>query len=163
LRERRSQQGASLTKGTKSPRRTYETKTRSSTGGALGAPHGWCRACSRRRCVANGRSFTTVEGWLTGDIAEWLGICAIVGLGALIWFAHDYGHIFGYVFKGILAIAVVVFAITEYTTAFGGGATISGTSILAYAALLPTVIASITAYALIGTAINRYRRATSRA
>jgi type IV secretory pathway VirB2 component (pilin) len=106
--------------------------------------------------------FTTVEGWLTGDIAEWLGICAIVGLGALIWFAHDYGHIFGYVFKGILAIAVVVFAITEYTTAFGGGATIGGTSILAYAALLPTVIATITAYALIGTAINRYRRATSR-
>ena len=47
--------------------------------------------------------FTTVEGWLTGDIAEWLGICAIVGLGALIWFAHDYGHIFGYIFKGFLA------------------------------------------------------------
>jgi type IV secretory pathway VirB2 component (pilin) len=72
--------------------------------------------------------FTTVESWLTGDIAEWLGICAIVGLGALIWFAHDYGHIFGYVFKGILAIAVVVFAITEYTTAFGGGASIGGTA-----------------------------------
>jgi len=32
----------------------------------------------------------------------------------------DDGHIFGYVFKGFLAVAVVVFAITEYTTAFAG-------------------------------------------
>ena len=50
--------------------------------------------------------FTTVEGWLTGDIAEFLGICAIVGLGALIWLAHEYGHMFMYVFRGILAIGV---------------------------------------------------------
>ena len=70
--------------------------------------------------------FTTVEGWLTGDIAEFLGICAIVGLGALIWLAHEYGHMFMYVFRGILAIGVIVFAITIYTTAFGGaGATIN--------------------------------------
>jgi type IV secretory pathway VirB2 component (pilin) len=70
--------------------------------------------------------FTTVEGWLTGDIAEFLGIVAIVGLGAMIWLAHEYGHLFMYVFRGVLAIAVVVFAITIYTTAFGGGATIGG-------------------------------------
>jgi type IV secretory pathway VirB2 component (pilin) len=56
--------------------------------------------------------FTTVEGWLTGDIAEFLGVCAIVGLGALIWLAHEYGHMFIYVFRGILAVAVVVFAVT---------------------------------------------------
>jgi type IV secretory pathway VirB2 component (pilin) len=68
--------------------------------------------------------FTTVEGWLTGDIAEFLGICAIVGLGAMIWLAHEYGHMFMYIFRGIVAVAVVVFAITIYTTAFAGGATI---------------------------------------
>lgn len=68
--------------------------------------------------------FTTVEGWLTGDIAEFLGVAAIVGLGALIWLAHEYGHMFMYVFRGVLAVAVVVFAITIYTTAFGAGATI---------------------------------------
>jgi type IV secretory pathway VirB2 component (pilin) len=68
--------------------------------------------------------FTTVEGWLTGDIAEFLGICAIVGLGAMIWLAHEYGHMFMYVFRGILAVAIVVFALTIYTTAFGAGATI---------------------------------------
>lgn len=107
--------------------------------------------------------FTTVEGWLTGDIAEWLGICAIVGLGALIWFAHDYGHIFGYTFKGILGIAVVVFAITEYTTAFGGGATIGGTAVIGYAALLPTAITAIVACSLLATAIVKYRRTASRA
>jgi hypothetical protein len=70
-------------------------------------------------------TFTTVEGWLTGDIAEFLGVAAIVGLGALIWLAHEYGHMFMYVFRGILGVAVVVFAITIYTTAFGAGATIS--------------------------------------
>jgi type IV secretory pathway VirB2 component (pilin) len=68
--------------------------------------------------------FTTVEGWLTGDIAEFLGIAAIVGLGALIWFAHDYGHIFGFFFKAVLAVAIAVFATTIFTTAFGAGATI---------------------------------------
>jgi type IV secretory pathway VirB2 component (pilin) len=102
--------------------------------------------------------FTTVEGWLTGDIAEWLGICAIVGLGALIWFAHDYGHIFGYTFKGILGIAVVVFAITEYTTAFGGGATIGGTSILAYASSLTTIMVSAAVYSLSAIVIGKYRK-----
>jgi len=97
--------------------------------------------------------FTTVEGWLTGDIAEWLGICAIVGLGALIWFAHDYGHIFGYVFKGFLAVAVVVFAITEYTTAFAGGATIGTTAILSHAALLAPIMIAVAAVSLTATAI----------
>jgi type IV secretory pathway VirB2 component (pilin) len=97
--------------------------------------------------------FTTVEGWLTGDIAEWLGICAIVGLGALIWFAHDYGHIFGYIFKGFLAVAVVVFAITEYTTAFAGGATIGTSALLTYAALLPPIIAAMVAVSLTAAAI----------
>lgn len=61
--------------------------------------------------------FTTVEGWLTGDIAEFLGICAIVGLGAMIWLAHEYGHMFMYIFRAIVAVAVVVFAISIYTTA----------------------------------------------
>jgi type IV secretory pathway VirB2 component (pilin) len=107
--------------------------------------------------------FTTVEGWLTGDIAEWLGICAIVGLGALIWFAHDYGHIFGYVFKGILAVAVVVFAITEYTTAFGGGATIAGTSLLAFASSLTTIMVSIAAYSLSAIVIGKYHKSRNRA
>lgn len=107
--------------------------------------------------------FTTVEGWLTGDIAEWLGICAIVGLGALIWFAHDYGHIFGYTFKGILGIAVVVFAITEYTTALGGGATIGGTAVIGYAALLPTAITAIVVCSLLAAGISKYLRAASRA
>jgi hypothetical protein len=102
--------------------------------------------------------FTTVEGWLTGDIAEWLGICAIVGLGALIWFAHDYGHIFGYMFKGILAVAVVVFAIVEYTTAFAGGATIGTTAVLAHAAPLPSVLVAVVVYSLIAIAISKYRR-----
>ena len=97
--------------------------------------------------------FTTVEGWLTGDIAEWLGICAIVGLGALIWFAHDYGHIFGYVFKGFLAVAVVVFAITEYTTAFAGGATIGTSALLTYAALLPPIMIAVAAVSLTAAAI----------
>ena len=97
--------------------------------------------------------FTTVEGWLTGDIAEWLGICAIVGLGALIWFAHDYGHIFGYVFKGFLAVAVVVFAITEYTTAFAGGATIGTTAVLTYAALLAPIMIAVAAVSLTAAAI----------
>jgi type IV secretory pathway VirB2 component (pilin) len=97
--------------------------------------------------------FTTVEGWLTGDIAEWLGICAIVGLGALIWFAHDYGHIFGYVFKGFLAVAVVVFAITEYTTAFAGGATIGATAVLTYAALLAPIMIAVAAVSLTAAAI----------
>jgi type IV secretory pathway VirB2 component (pilin) len=105
--------------------------------------------------------FTTVEGWLTGDIAEWLGICAIVGLGALIWFAHDYGHIFGYMFKGILAVAVVVFAITEYTTAFGAGATIGGTSVLAYAAYLPSIIATAVALSLTANALSKHRHVTA--
>src|SRR5712691_11642449 len=73
-------------------------------------------------------TFTTVEGWLTGDIAEFLGICAIVGLGAMIWLAHEYGHMFMYIFRGIVAIALVVFALTVYTTAFGGAATISAHS-----------------------------------
>jgi type IV secretory pathway VirB2 component (pilin) len=107
--------------------------------------------------------FTTVEGWLTGDIAEWLGICAIVGLGALIWFAHDYGHIFGYMFKGILGVAVVVFAITEYTTAFGGGATIGGTVILIYTSFLPSIILSVVICSLIATAISQHRRGPNRA
>src|SRR5207245_11142175 len=71
-----------------------------------------------------GTVFTTVEGWLTGDIAEFLGICAIVGLGAMIWLAHEYGHMFMYVFRGIVAVAIVVFAITIYTTVFTAGATI---------------------------------------
>jgi type IV secretory pathway VirB2 component (pilin) len=101
--------------------------------------------------------FTTVEGWLTGDIAEWLGICAIVGLGALIWFAHDYGHIFGYMFKGILAVAVVVFAITEYTTAFAGGAIIGTTTALTYAAPLSLAMAALAAISLMATAISKYR------
>jgi type IV secretory pathway VirB2 component (pilin) len=70
--------------------------------------------------------FTTVEGWLTGDIAEFLGICAIVGLGAMIWLAHEFSHMFTHIFRAIVAIAVVVFAITIYTTAFAGGATITG-------------------------------------
>jgi len=74
-----------------------------------------------------GTVFTTVEGWLTGDIAKFLGICAIVGLGAMIWLAHEFGHMFMHVFRGMLAIGVVVFAITIFTTAFGGGATISPT------------------------------------
>jgi type IV secretory pathway VirB2 component (pilin) len=74
-----------------------------------------------------GTVFTTVEGWLTGDIAKFLGICAIVGLGAMIWLAHEFGHMFMHVFRGMLAIGVVVFAITIFTTAFGGGATISTT------------------------------------
>src|SRR5712691_12387994 len=69
--------------------------------------------------------FTTVEGWLTGDIAKFLGICAIVGLGAMIWLAHEFGHMFMHVFRGMLAVGVVVFAITIFTTAFGAGATIS--------------------------------------
>ena len=69
-------------------------------------------------------TFTTVEGWLTGDIAEFLGIAAIVGLGAMIWLAHEFGHVFMTFFRGVVAVAVVVFAITIYTTAFGGGATI---------------------------------------
>ena len=69
-------------------------------------------------------TFTTVETWLTGDIAEFLGICAIVGLGAMIWLAHEYGHMFMYIFRGIVAVALVVFAITVYTTAFGTAATI---------------------------------------
>jgi type IV secretory pathway VirB2 component (pilin) len=68
--------------------------------------------------------FTTVEGWLTGDIAKFLGICAIAGLGAMIWLAHEFGHMFMHVFRGILAVGVVVFAITIYTTVFGAGATI---------------------------------------
>lgn len=71
-------------------------------------------------------TFTTVEGWLTGDIAEFLGICAIVGLGAMIWLAHEYGHMFMYVFRGVIGVAVVVFAITIYTSAFGAGASIGG-------------------------------------
>jgi hypothetical protein len=65
-----------------------------------------------------------VEGCLTGDIAEFLGICAIVGLGAMIWLAHEYGHMLMYVFRGIVAVAMVVFAVTIYTAAFGAGATI---------------------------------------
>jgi type IV secretory pathway VirB2 component (pilin) len=103
--------------------------------------------------------FATVEGWLTGDIAEWLGICAIVGLGALIWFAHDYGHIFGYTFKGILGIAVVVFAITEYTTAFGGGATIGGASAITFASLLPTIIIATAAFSAAAVAICKHQSA----
>jgi type IV secretory pathway VirB2 component (pilin) len=74
-----------------------------------------------------GTVFTTVEGWLTGDIAKFLGICAIVGLGAMIWLAHEFGHMFMHVFRGMLAVGVVVFAITIFTTAFGGGATIAPT------------------------------------
>jgi len=72
-----------------------------------------------------GTVFTTVEGWLTGDIAKFLGICAIVGLGAMIWLAHEFGHMFMHVFRGMLAVGVVVFAITIFTTAFGAGATIT--------------------------------------
>ena len=72
-----------------------------------------------------GTVFNTVEGWLTGDIAKFLGICAIVGLGAMIWLAHEFGHMFMHVFRGMLAVGVVVFAITIFTTAFGAGATIS--------------------------------------
>jgi TrbC/VIRB2 pilin len=105
--------------------------------------------------------FTIVEGWLTGDIAEWLGICAIVGLGALIWFAHDYGHIFGYMFKGILAVSVVVFAIVEYTTAFAGGATIGGTALARIGAVLPVTL-EIGAYCLMATVISKYRAGASR-
>jgi len=70
-------------------------------------------------------ALTTVQGWLTGGIAEFLGVTAIVGLGALIWLAHEYGHMFMYVFRAILGIAFVVFAVTIYTTAFGAGATIT--------------------------------------
>jgi type IV secretory pathway VirB2 component (pilin) len=77
-----------------------------------------------------GTVFTTVEGWLTGDIAKFLGICAIVGLGGMIWLAHEFGHMFMHVFRGMLAVGVVVFAITIFTTAFGigGGATIASTA-----------------------------------
>jgi type IV secretory pathway VirB2 component (pilin) len=69
-------------------------------------------------------TFTTVEGWLTGDIAEWLGIAAIVGLGAMVWLAHEFSHMFMHLFRLVVAVGVVVFAIGIYTTAFGGGATI---------------------------------------
>ncbi len=86
-----------------------------------------------------GTVFTTVEGWLTGDIAKFLGICAIVGLGAMIWLAHEFGHMFMHVFRGMLAVGVVVFAITIFTTAFGAGATISAhtTAWAALARFLP--------------------------
>jgi type IV secretory pathway VirB2 component (pilin) len=86
-----------------------------------------------------GTVFTTVEGWLTGDIAKFLGICAIVGLGAMIWLAHEFGHMFMHVFRGMLAVGVVVFAITIFTTAFGAGATIGAhaTAWEALARLLP--------------------------
>jgi type IV secretory pathway VirB2 component (pilin) len=85
-----------------------------------------------------GTVFTTVEGWLTGDIAKFLGICAIVGLGAMIWLAHEFGHMFMHVFRGMLAVGVVVFAITIFTTAFGAGATISAhTTWAALARILP--------------------------
>lgn len=73
---------------------------------------------------AGAGAFTTVEGWLTGSIAEFAGVCAIVALGILIWLAHEYGHAFMQVFRAIVAIAFIVFAITIYTTAFGAGATI---------------------------------------
>ena len=85
-----------------------------------------------------GTVFTTVEGWLTGDIAKFLGICAIVGLG-VIWLAHEFGHMFMHVFRGMLAVGIVVFAITIFTTAFGAGATIGAhaTAWVASAGFLP--------------------------
>jgi len=73
---------------------------------------------------AGAGAFATVEGWLTGSIAEFAGVCAIVALGILIWLAHEYGHAFMQVFRAIVAIAFIVFALTIYTTAFGAGATI---------------------------------------
>lgn len=73
---------------------------------------------------AGAGAFSTVEGWLTGSIAEFAGVCAIVALGILIWLAHEYGHAFMQVFRAIVAIAFIVFALTIYTTAFGAGATI---------------------------------------
>lgn len=86
-----------------------------------------------------GAVFTTVEGWLTGDIAKFLGICAIAGLGAMIWLAHEFGHMFMHVFRGILAVGVVVFAITIFTTVFGAGATLGahGACSALLAGLLP--------------------------
>jgi type IV secretory pathway VirB2 component (pilin) len=76
-------------------------------------------------------TFTTVEGWLTGDIAEWLGVSAIVGLGAMVWLAHEFGHMFMAIFRGVIAVAIVVFAIAIYTNAFGGGASIRPSSAVA--------------------------------
>jgi hypothetical protein len=73
---------------------------------------------------AGAGAFTVVEGWLTRSIAEFAGVCAIVALGILIWLAHEYGHAFMQVFRAIVAIAFIVFAITIYTTAFGAGAAI---------------------------------------
>jgi|ERR1700758_3684815 hypothetical protein len=70
-------------------------------------------------------AFTMWEGWLTGSIAQWFGICLLVGLGGLIWLAHELGLSFATIFRGILALAVVVFAIGEYTDSFGAGTTIT--------------------------------------
>jgi type IV secretory pathway VirB2 component (pilin) len=102
-----------------------------------------------------GTVFTTVEGWLTGDIAKFLGICAIVGLGAMIWLAHEFGHMFMHVFRGMLAIGVVVFAITIFTTAFGGGATISptGTGGLVLAGLREASHSSVAALLGVGVVL----------
>jgi type IV secretory pathway VirB2 component (pilin) len=102
----------------------------------IGAPVGLLYASAAYAGTTSpmGTVFTTVEGWLTGDIAKFLGICAIVGLGAMIWLAHEFGHMFMHVFRGMLAVGVVVFAITIFTTAFGAGATI-GSHATAWAAL----------------------------
>src|SRR6202035_4893538 len=87
LRERRSQQGASLTKEPKVQGGLMKLKNVLQ----LATPLVPIMAAGVAHAAGGGASpmagvFTTVEGWLTGDIAEWLGICAIVGLGALIWF-----------------------------------------------------------------------------
>ena len=70
-------------------------------------------------------SFTTVEGWITGNIAQFFGICLLAGLCFLIWLAHEYGGVFSHMFRGILALSVIVFAVSIFTAAFGGGATIA--------------------------------------
>lgn len=69
-------------------------------------------------------SFTTWEGWLTGNIAQWWGICLLAGLCGLIWLAHEMGATFAFIFRGILACAILVFALGIYTATFGGGATV---------------------------------------
>src|SRR5208283_3891011 len=79
---------------------------------ALSAALLWASSAYAGTTSPMGTVFTTVEGWLTGDIAKFLGICAIVGLGAMIWLAHEFGHMFMHVFRGMLAIGIVVFAIT---------------------------------------------------
>src|ERR1700758_2976989 len=68
-------------------------------------------------------ALTTVEGWITGDWAEFIGVAAIAATGGMIWLAHEFGALFYQAVKAILGVGIVVFAITMYTTGFGGGAT----------------------------------------